>query len=62
MSVSRAVIAKVNGVTEDRVKCENCANCEGAFFSPWYCVVWKDYVRADWFCSLWGARRWAMGK
>lgn len=57
MSVSRAVIAEVNGVNEDEVKCENCANCEGAFFSPLNCVVWVDYVRADWFCSSWEERR-----
>ena len=48
MSVSRDTIAKVNGVTEDKVKCKNCSKHKDD-----ECKWWAQTVEDDDFCSFW---------
>lgn len=52
MSVNRNVIAAVEGVPEDRVKCSECAYCSIEPMIGGWCDFWRSYVRPQSFCSF----------
>lgn len=51
MSVGRDVIADVNRVDKELVKCACCSS-----FSNGYCKFWKQFTGSDSFCSFWGLK------
>lgn len=55
MSVSRKVIAEVNGVEESEVRCETCAKFEPVPFIP-FCKAWNERTYDSDFCSFWDKR------
>lgn len=48
MSVGRDVIADVNRVDKESVKCSKCSG-----FSNGYCKFWEQFTDSDSFCSFW---------
>ena len=61
MSVSRDVIANVNDVHIDYVKCENCYHYKGAIVGNVInCSFWKNNdfsISKNDFCSFWADMR-----
>lgn len=61
MSVSRDVIANVNGVPVDYVKCENCYHNKGAIVGNVIdCSFWKNNdfsISKNDFCSFWADKK-----
>lgn len=61
MSVSRDVIAKVNDVPIDYVKCENCYHNHGVIVgNAINCSFWENYgfsISKNDFCSFWVDKR-----
>lgn len=57
MSVSQDVIAKVNNVDADYVKCENCCHNEGTIVgNVIYCSFWKNNgfsIGKNDYCLYW---------
>lgn len=52
MSVSREVIAKVNGVPTDKVKCANCISHSAFINDMLWCDAWDLNTRTKDFCSF----------
>lgn len=53
MSVGRDVIARASGVSEEEIKCVNCA----AYHPPLFCDAWNQFTSVEDFCSFWTAKR-----
>lgn len=56
MSDNREMIVLNGEQIDELVRCKDCKHSEDAIMSGWYCLITKDEIRPDDFCSR-GERR-----